>query len=271
MRTLSLLVALLLAGATRLRAQAPADSAATPPSAADLAAGERVFESQCVRCHGVQGTGGVGPTLTHARLRRAPDDAALVGVIQNGLPGTAMIGFWNLSEPEARQVAAYVRSLGRRPREIVPGDSLRGAGLYAGKGDCARCHILDGQGAGWAPDLSEVGLRLSGLGLRQSLLDPGAAQPVSPLPAAHGPYPAFLAVEATTRSGRVIRGTRVTEDDFVIVVREADGQLRSLDKMVLRRLEKFPGRSPMPSYAGSFSAEELDDLIAYLASRRGEP
>ncbi len=87
----------------------------------------------------------------------------------------------------------------------------------------------------------------------------------------HGPYPAFLAIAATTRSGRVIRGTRVTEDDFVIVVREADGRLRSLDKMSLRRLEKIPGQSPMPSYANSFSAEELDDLVAYLASRRGEP
>jgi len=271
MRTPLLITALVLAGAVPLSAQAPADSAPVPPTAEDLAAGERVFESQCVRCHGVQGTGGVGPTLTHAKLRRAPTDEALVQVIQNGVPGTAMIGFWNLADPEARQVAAYVRTLGRRPPEVVPGDPARGAEVYSGKGGCGRCHILDGKGAGWAPDLSEVGLRLSAIGLRQSLVDPGALQPVSPLPAVHGPYPAFLAVAATTRAGRVIRGTRVTEDDFVIVVRDNDGHLHSLDKADLRRLEKVGGKSPMPSYANTLSASDLDDLIAYLASRRGEP
>ncbi len=271
MRLSLLLAALCLTRAASLGAQAPADSAPAPPSAADLAAGERVFETQCVRCHGAQGTGGVGPTLTHAKLRRAATDEALVQVIQNGLPGTAMVGFWNLSEDEARQVAAYVRALGRRPPEVIPGDATRGRVLYEEPGRCGACHILDGQGAGWAPDLSEVGLRLSAVGLRQSLLTPGAAQPVSALPSVHGPYPAFLAVVAITRAGRVIRGTRVTEDDFVIVLREADGRLRSLDKSALRRLQKNPGQSPMPSYAATFSSGELDDLIAYLASRRGEP
>ena len=71
--------------------------------------------------------------------------------------------------------------------------------------------------------------------------------------------------------GRVIHGTRVTEDDFTLVLREADGTLRSLDKATLRRLRKIPGQSPMPSFAATFTATELDDLVAYLAGRRGAP
>jgi len=55
------------------------------------------------------------------------------------------------------------------------------------------------------------------------------------------------------------------------VVRQADGRLRSLEKTTLRRLRKIPGQSPMPSYASVLTAGELDDLIAYLASQRGEP
>lgn len=269
---LTLLAALCLVGTARLMAQTSPDSISiTNPSVDDLASGRRLFESQCTRCHGAGGTGGVGPMLTRPKLRRAPDDSTLVEVILNGVPGTAMLGFWNLSEAEARQVAGYLRSLGRRPPEVLPGDPSRGQALYEETGNCRSCHILDGQGAGWAPDLSEVGLRMSAAGLRQSLLDPGAAQPVSPLPSVHGPYPAFLVLEATTRAGEVIQGTRVAEDDFTLIVREASGRLRSLDKPALRRLRKYPGRSPMPAFGSLFSAAELDDLIAYLARRRGEP
>ena len=263
MRPASLFATLLLLVVTNLAAQASTDT--------DLASGERLFESQCSRCHGVGGTGGVGPALNRPVLRRAPTDEQLVQVILAGVPGTAMVGFWNLSADEAHQVGAYVRSLGRRPPEVVPGDAAQGRVLYQAPGRCGGCHILDGVGAGWAPDLSDVGLRLSAAQLRQSLVDPGAAQPISPLPSVHGPYPAFLAVVATTRTGRVIRGTRVTEDDFTLVLREADGTLRSLDKTTLRRLQKIPGQSPMPSYASTFSASALDDVIAYLASRRGAP
>jgi putative heme-binding domain-containing protein len=261
MRTAHLLAALLLAGAAPLTAQAAADSSLTN--------GMRLFESQCTRCHGVGGTGGVGPALNRPRLRRAPTDEALAQVILAGVPGTAMAGFWNFSPEEAAQVAAYIRSLGRRPPEVLPGDASHGRLLYQTKGNCSSCHILNGQGAGWAPDLSDAGWRLSAAQLRESLLNPGAAQPISPLPSVHGPYPAFLVIEATTARGEQIRGTRVTEDDFTIVVRQSDGRLRSLEKTALRRLKKLPGQSPMPSYQATFTPSELDDLIAFLAGERG--
>jgi len=270
MRIPLLFAALWSTAAASLLAQTPADSAAAPNPEA-LADGERLFESQCSRCHGVGGTGGVGPALARPKLRRAPTDVALVQVILAGVPGTAMIGFWNLSEGEAKDVAAYIRSLGRRPAEVIPGDPANGRRLYEERERCGSCHVLAGQGAGWAPDLSDVGLRLSAAQLRESLLDPGAAQPISPLPSVHGPYPAYLVVEATTRSGRVFRGTRVTEDDFTLVIREANGRMRSFEKTNLRSLAKLPGRSPMSSYANVLSATELDDLIAFLASQRGEP
>ncbi len=263
--------ALLMGGTAALGAQVLGRDSAFGPIGVDITEGRRLFESQCSRCHGVGGGGGVAPALNRARLRRAPDDAALVQVILAGVPGTAMMGFWNLSNDEAQQVAAYVRFLGRRLPEPLPGDPARGRALYEGAGRCGTCHILDGRGAGWAPDLSDAGQRLSAAQLSQSLVEPGAAQPINPLPSVHGPYPQYLAVEVTTAGGRTVRGTRVSEDDFTLVLREPDGRLRSLDKLTLRRIRKLPGQSPMPSYATTFSPAELDDLVAYLASRRGEP
>lgn len=238
-------------------------------SADDVASGKLLFESQCSRCHGVGGSGGVGPALNRPLLRRANTDDGIVAIILGGIPGTAMVSFWNLSEADARHVTAYIRSLGRRPPDVIAGNAARGEHLYQSKGKCGSCHILGGQGAGWAPDLTDAGMRLSVAQLRQALLDPGAAQPISPLPSMHGPYPAFLAIDATTASGERIRGTRVTEDDFTLVVRESNGRLRSLEKQTLTKLSKTPAMSPMPSYSGVFTAEELDDVIAYLANQRG--
>jgi len=34
-------------------------------------------------------------------------------------------------------------------------------------------------------------------------------------------------------------------------------------------LQKETGKSPMPSFRGAFSASEMDDLVAYLVSLRG--
>jgi putative heme-binding domain-containing protein len=250
----------LLTGASPLSGQASADS---------VAAGKVLFESQCSRCHGVGGSGGVGPALNRPVLRRAATDDAIVAIIVGGIPGTAMVGFWNLSESDARQVTAYIRALGRRPAEILAGDPVRGQRLYQGTGRCAGCHMLGGQGAGWAPDLTDAGLRLSAAQIRQALLEPGATQPISPLPSMHGPYPAFLAIDATTATGTVIRGTRVTEDDFTLVIRDPAGKLHSLDKQKLRRLVKTPGVSPMPAYGQVFTPGEIDDVIAYIANQRG--
>src|SRR5450432_1631307 len=99
-----------------------AHAAAQVPSEPDLATGQKLFTSQCALCHGVAGGGGRGPSLTRAKLNHAEDDAALRGVIQNGIP-PEMPGAWQLSPREAASVAAYVRSLGSVAAEPLAGDA----------------------------------------------------------------------------------------------------------------------------------------------------
>lgn len=166
---------------------------------------------------------------------------------------------WQMTEREVWQVAGYVRSMGRIPVVKLPGDAARGKALYDSKGGCAACHIANGSGVAIGPELSEIGARRSAEYLREALVKPGATVPEQ-----------FLVISATTRDGKTIRGERITEDIFTIQLRDTAGRLHSLRKADLTSFKKLPHESLMPSYESKLSAGELDDLIAYLATLRGD-
>ncbi len=225
--------------------------------ASELAAGKRIFDAQCAWCHGTDGTGGAGPSLQRPNLRHASTDADLTAIVKNGIAGTEMPGFqWSLTDTMTWRTAAYVRSLGRRPAEPVRGDATRGAAIIRSKG-CQTCHVIAGRGTSLGPELTAIGALRGPAYLRESIVKPEAAHP-----------PGYLVVRAASRVGGEVRGIRVDEDVFWIHIRDAAGTLHVLEKKQLQRLDRELTGTLMPSYA-SLSADELDNLVAYLASRRG--
>jgi len=118
---------------------------------------------------------------------------------------------------------------------------------------------LNGRGHAYGPELSDIGDRRTEDSLRQSLEEPSAEVAEN-----------FLLVHVTTRQGAKVTGIRVNEDTFTVQIREPSGKIASFRKADLAKLDKRPGESPMPSYKTVFSAAELQDLIAYLSSLRGE-
>jgi cytochrome c oxidase cbb3-type subunit III len=234
----------------------------TPPlrtaTSGDIAAGRHVFDAQCAWCHGVNGTGGTGPLLQRPTLRHSANDKSLVDIVRNGIPGTEMPSFAiALTEQKAWQTAAYVRSLGRVATRPLPGDARRGAALYESSG-CGSCHIVAGKGGVLGPELTAIGALRGPTHLRESLVNPAATHP-----------PGYLVVRAVTENGTEIRGIRLGEDVFWIHIRDASGKLHVLEKSELSRLDRELEATLMPAYGSRFSATELDDVIAYLASLRG--
>jgi len=193
--------------------------------------------------------------LTRAKLGRAPDDAALLRVLEDGIRGTEMPGAGAMSDREMRQTAAYVRSLGKVAVKPVPGDAARGAEIYRGKGNCAGCHAIHGEGGVAGPDLSGIGESRSAAYLRESLVTPGAAVPEG-----------YLLVTVVPKSGERVTGARVNEDSFSIQIRDSGGRSYSFWKKDVAQIDRQPGKSPMPSYQGQLADGELTDLVAYLAS-----
>src|SRR5437868_3864940 len=180
-----------------------------PSGHTDLARGEKLFQVHCGRCHGAKGEGNRGPALTQPKLARAPDDTALLKVIEDGIQGTEMPGAGAMSDREKLQAAAYVRSLGRAPMKAVPGDPARGAEIYRGSGKCASCHSIHGDGGVAGPDLSAIGGVRSAAHLRESLVDPEASIP-----------DAYRLVTVAPKTGPSVVGLAVNEDSFSIQVRD---------------------------------------------------
>ena len=227
-------------------------------SATDLAAGRVIFEAQCALCHGQAGGGGRGPALARPKLAKAPDDEALRRVITEGIP-PEMPGAWQLHTRDVASVAAYVRSLGAVPQEILTGDAVRGARVYDSRG-CGNCHMIGGKGEGFGPELTDIGVRRSAAYLRRAVMRPSESLPEG-----------FQYVAATTAAGQTIRGVRVNEDSFTIQLKDSSGRFHSFRKSALKELRRLDGQTPMPPFEGLLSAAELDDLIGYLAGLKGKP
>lgn len=92
------------------------------PDQPSIAAGQKLYGTHCVTCHGPNGAGdGVqAPKFTprpsnlmDAQWKHGPSDGEIFTVIRNGVPKTSMSGFAKrMAERETWDVVNFVRSLG---------------------------------------------------------------------------------------------------------------------------------------------------------------
>lgn len=233
------------------------------PTPQDLQQGKATFEATCSTCHGLDGGGAMGPNIQGIPFSLGME--AATDVIKNGMSGGMPAFGTQLSAAQIQQVVQYLLTLKHQDTFKVTGDPAKGKAVYASSG-CASCHAIDGQGGDIAPDLSNVGaLRDAGY-LHTTILYPGSDLPQQHLFLETGGKLDYLFVHLVTKDGRALDGTRVAEDSFRIVIEDAKGNFHSFDKASLRELKEEPGKSLMPSYKGRLSDQQVNDLVAYLAS-----
>ena len=223
---------------------------------ADIEYGLVVYRAQCATCHGDNGDGVPGVDLRSGQLRHAATDRELRRVISDGIPGTGMPPF-NLDPAESAGIMAYLRNMNFEADAVALGNTARGRTVFEGKGECARCHRVKGQGPRLAPELTAIGAMRAPSALQRSLLDPtGSMRPIN------------RPVVVVTRDGERVTGRRLNEDTYTVQLIDGQERLRSFDKADLREYTILT-ESPMPSYEDRLSPQELADLLAYLISLKG--
>lgn len=124
--------------------------------------GSRIYQEQCVACHGLEGEGGSGPALNNRTVLKNTLDNVFFSVIRSGVPGTQMPA-WSvdfggpLTDEDVRDVVALFRSWEPTAPEIAPQvitpDAARGALLFTST--CAACHGENGAGTDTAPRIND--------------------------------------------------------------------------------------------------------------------
>lgn len=93
-----------------------------------IAAGGRVFEDRCAKCHGADAEGrGKKPSLRSSRVQEATD-GEIFWLLRNGNLGKGMPTWVKLPEDTRWQVIAYVKSLGKSGLFSYAGKPATGEG-----------------------------------------------------------------------------------------------------------------------------------------------
>lgn len=194
-------------------------------------------------------------------------DFAERGELPNDLQLTVADKLHQSREENIRLMAASVlpRPESREGEALPPlatliamrGDAANGKATFfsAEAADCARCHVINGEGKPIGPELSVIGEKLGRDALLESILNPSAA-------ISHE-YTVWL-IDTDTEG--MLSGFVRTESDDALELVDSAGTVTSIKKSdILERRET--GTSLMPDgLSATLTAQELVDIVAFLES-----
>jgi putative heme-binding domain-containing protein len=226
-----------------------------------ISAGKAIFESGCAACHGAEGQGGRGPGLRQRVMWHPLEDEVLFSAIQKGIPAGGMPPS-NLPEEQAWQVVAYVRSLTAPAIETAPaGDAKAGEDLFWGKAaGCGSCHRIRGRGGFTGPDLSNVASMRSLPEIREAITEPDAV-------ISQG----YQGVSLSLRNGRPLKGVARNRTNYSIQLQDSEGSLHLISMQEVAAMEIARGSLMPKDFARRLSADEIQNLQAFLARQSIRP
>jgi mono/diheme cytochrome c family protein len=269
-----ILLALMLAVSSLVRAQRNDYPPRPPADPAVVERGQALYGVHCAFCHGPDARGGIegGPNLLRSQLVLSDQNGELIAeVVLNGRPGTAMPPI-KLAAEQISDIAAFVHSFRvggydvsrERPLSIVVGEATAGEAVFQSR--CASCHSLTGDLKGFSVKFSDPRQ------LQQAWLMPSAggrgggrgggggggatASSVSP-----------ATVTVTLPSGQKVAGRLLRIDDFIVTLAHEDGTERTFArKGAIPKVEIHDPLQPHRELLAKYTDKEIHDLTAFLVT-----
>lgn len=226
----------------------PANSTAT---------GRNIYNDSCAGCHGLDGHGSdKAVNIAGGSEVQRMSDSQISSIIRNGVPGTGMPGFRNLSPNQAGEVVQYLRSLqGKGQTQAPAGDAQKGKEIFFGKAECSNCHTISGQGGFLGPDLSAYASTASAKSIHDEIVR-----------AQRDPAPGYRNAVLTTADGERFEGLIRNEDNFSVQLQSKDGSFHFFQRSQLAKFDRLETPMMPTNYRDRLTAKEIDDLVSFLIS-----
>ena len=222
--------------------------------------GKNLYESSCSVCHGLDGSGGEhAPGIGRTSGAKGMPDSELIQIVQDGISSEGMPSFSTLDTLKIQSIVSYIRFL--QGKSDAPGDTgnpTEGKQLFFGKGRCADCHAMHGEGRFLATDLTDFAYDNDANDIRAAIVN---SQEQKALPFAH----------VTASAGRQFSGVIRNEDNSSIQIQDADGQFNLFLKSDIRSIERSRTLSMPVDYRQKFTSAEVENLVSYIVQQSPGP
>ena len=135
----------------------PADArSGRSTSAVSADIGRILYRANCVTCHGPDGEGDLGPSLSTQEFLTVVGDDYLYETVAAGRPGTGMPAWRHLSSEDVASLLLFMRVWQTEPSRALPPETIVGdwdAGRFLYQGTCTGCHGEHAEG-GVGPQLN---------------------------------------------------------------------------------------------------------------------